>query len=143
MPVSTVSKSMWRRHGQAAGDHVAETAAPTTVAHGIACEVGEQGEKVALDIQHTAAGARIFTIVIWGFKHEVNFKLGSAVAPIVGAPAWTNVGQIAVTGSANGGECHQLEGLSRFSRVAAQIINATGAPTVYCDFGFGPGTRKG
>jgi len=143
MPVSTVSKSMWRRHGQAAGDHIAVTTVPSTVAHGIACEVGEQGEKLALDIQHTAAGARAFTIVIWGFKHQVNFKLANAVAPIVGAPAWTDVGRIDVSGSTNGGECHQLEGLSRFSRIAAQIIDVTGAPTVYCDFGMGPGTRKG
>jgi hypothetical protein len=143
--MSAQHPATWIRHGDTTdgvNQYRALSTAPTTVAHGIPCPSDKRAELAMLDIAAEAAGAFTFTIVVWGYKPAVGIydSPGAAATAIVGAngPGWTNIGTIAVTGTgpAQAREVHQLQGITGFTRLAAQVTLATGSPNVWTDFGF-------
>lgn len=136
----------WLRHGNLAGgatEYSALTAAPSAATDGIPVPPNRRDTLVKVDLTMEAAGVFSATIVIWGYKPAVQILLADGTLPAITAnnhgPGWTNLGGLAASGTGAAGqvrESHQLEGLSAFTRLYAQVTSAVGAPTFWIDFGF-------
>ena len=136
----------WLRHGDltaGATEYPALTSAPSVGTDGIAVPPNRRDTLVKIDLTIEAAGALTASIVLWGYKPAVQIPLADGTLPAVTAHSrgagWTNLGAIAVSSTGAGGqvrESHQLEGLSAFTRLAAQVTSTTGSPTFWIDFGF-------
>jgi len=135
----------WFRHGDttdAADFYRAFAAAPTLISHGIAVPPDRRDELATVDITSIAAGAHSFTLILHGYKPAVGIYIADVLTPIVDAtrgPGWTNIGEIAIAATgASQHTAHQLQGVSGFTRLAAEVSGAVGAPGVWADFGFSP-----
>lgn len=133
----------WYRHGDttdAVNIYPALVAAPALATDGIAVPPDLRDSYCILDLTSIAAGAHSATIIIWGYKPAVIIDLAGVITPITDAtrgPGWANIGQIAVAAAgATERTGHQVLGASGYTRLAAQVTAAVGAPSFWADFGF-------
>lgn len=129
----------WYRHGDTTAPgtlYPALATVPTLATDGISVPADLRDLFGKLLITHSAVAARSFTIVLWGYMPRSTILIAGVETAITPSAAWTNLGSISVNEAANSSECHQMQGLGGFTRVAAQVTTAVGAPTVWTDFGF-------
>lgn len=137
----TTSPGVWIRHGNIAvlPGVPAIATAPATNTDGIAIPGDLRDISICLALKHVAAGVRSFNVQLFGYRpNSFYFTAAGVLTEIAASAEWVHLGTITVSGAADASEAHQLEGLPRLLRLAAQITDAVGAPTVYADFGFGP-----
>lgn len=136
--------SLWLRHGDlsdTANKYRALTAAPSLATDGIPVPPNRRDELATLDLTSAAAGgaAHSFSVVIWGYKPAVGiYKADGSLEDISGSSAagWSNLGQIDIAASGTQARSgHQLRGISGYTRLYAQAINAVGSPDIWADFG--------
>ena len=143
--MGTLNPALWIRHGDttdAANDYRALTSAPTASTDGIPVPADRRESLAHLKLTHSAAGARTFTVDVWGYKPGAQILLSSAWVTISGAAEWAHIGSFQVDESGDGSECHLLEAISGFTRLAAQVSSSSGSPDVWTDFGFAQVARE-
>lgn len=143
--MTILNSAFWNRHGDVtdgANDYRAETAVPTLVSEGLAVPPDQRASLASLMITHEAAGARSFTVTIYGYKPATYIMLAGVLTAIANSEGWAHAGEIEVTGAANAAETHLLEGTAGFTRLAAVVSLAVGAPDVWTDFGFSSANPK-
>jgi len=135
--------SLWTRHGDttdAVNHYPALTTAPTTSAHGIAIPPDHRDVLASLALTHVAVGARTATIIIWAYKPATQIMVSGAWSPVTAGAGfgaqWVNIGELQIDEASDGAECHLLEAIAGFTRLAIQVAASTGTPTIYADFGF-------
>jgi hypothetical protein len=132
-----IQPGKWIRHGNAAASYVALTAAPAAATDGIPIWPKGKNLDILIGIKHTAAGARTFTLDIYGYKPNVNVvTAGNALSEQAATAEWVHAAQFTYNEAANGSDAHRLQALSAFSRLYARLTTSTGSPAVYVDFCF-------
>jgi len=135
---ATYPPDRWIRHGAAAGSHAAFTVDPAAATDGIV--IPGKDSSCTVSINHAAAGARTFTIDVYGYKPDVGYPNATGgYDTVAGSAGWSHLAQITVNEAANGEESHLLDCLPKFNRIYAKATVTVGAPvTIYVDFAFSP-----
>lgn len=132
-----IQPGTWVRHGNSAASYVAYTAAPSLATDGIPVLPLGRNLDVLFGIKHAAAGARTFTIDLYGYKPNVyGVTAGNALTELAATAAWCHVAQFVYDEAADGEDVHRMQALSAFSRVYGRLTTSTGAPTINLDFCF-------
>jgi hypothetical protein len=145
--MATLKPVRWTRHGDttdSANSYPALATAPTSSAHGILVDPAYCAELGYIGLIYEAVGSCTFTVQLWGYTDTPRITVSDAPVDIdsgTRSTGWHKLMDvsIAVSGvdaSSQQRQAHRVLGITGFTRLAAQITGATGAPTVWVDFGF-------